>query len=68
MPPPNPKAVKCVITLRLNGGEANPGPPIGPALSQHKVNSMQFVKEYNDRTAQQKGEVAPAVITIYQVG
>lgn len=66
MPPTKP--VKAVVTLQLVGGQATPAPPVGPALSQHKVSSMEFIKEYNERTAQNMGEVIPAVVTIYNDG
>lgn len=60
------KKVKTVVKIVLNAGEATPAPPVGTILGQHGVNIMDFVKEYNDRTADQKGNVAPAVITIYE--
>lgn len=58
--------VKTVIKVNLKAGEATPAPPLGPALGQHGVAIMDFVKAYNDRTASMKGEVVPAVITIYE--
>ncbi len=60
------KKVKVVIKVNLKGGEATPAPPLGPALGQHGVAIMDFVKAYNDRTANMKGQVVPAVITIYE--
>ena len=60
------KKVKTVIKINLKAGEATPAPPVGTALGQHGVAIMDFVKAYNDRTAKQKGEVIPAVITIYE--
>ncbi len=60
------KKVKIVVKINLKGGEATPAPPVGTALGQHGVSLMDFVKEYNDRTSSMKGEVVPAVITIYE--
>ena len=60
------KKIKTVIKVNLKAGEATPAPPLGPALGQHGVAIMDFVKVYNDRTAKMKGEVVPAVITIYE--
>lgn len=60
------KKVKTVIKLNLPAGKATPAPPVGPALGQHGLNIMEFVKAYNDRTADKKGEVIPAVITVYE--
>ena len=57
--------VMTTITLQLPAGTATPGQPVGPALGQHGVNIMQFVKDYNARTANQAGEIVPAEITIY---
>lgn len=55
-----------MVKLNLPGGAATPAPPVGPALGQHGVPLMEFVKQYNDRTADKKGQVIPAVITIYE--
>lgn len=60
------KKVKTIIKVNLNAGEATPAPPLGPILGQHGVAIMEFVKEYNARTADKKGNVVPAVITIYE--
>ena len=60
------KKVKTVIKLNLPAGEATPAPPVGPALGQHGVPIMSFIKEYNDRTTKLKGQVIPAVITVYE--
>jgi len=60
------KKVKTVVKINLKAGEATPAPPVGTALGQRGVAIMDFVKAYNDRTAKQKGEVIPAVITIYE--
>lgn len=62
------KKVKAIVTLQIQGGKANPAPPIGPALAQHGVNLMQFTKDYNARTTDRIGEIVPAEITIYQDG
>jgi large subunit ribosomal protein L11 len=62
------KKVKAIVKLALNAGKATPAPPVGPALAQHGVNLMGFVKEYNARTANRIGEIIPAEITIFQDG
>lgn len=62
------KKVKAIVTLQIPAGKANPAPPIGPALAQHGVNLMGFVKDYNARTANRIGEIVPAEITIFQDG
>lgn len=59
------RKVKTVVKINLKGAEATPAPPVGTALGQHGVAIMEFVKQYNDRTKEMKGEVVPAVITIY---
>jgi len=60
------KKIKTIIKLNLPAGEATPAPPVGPALGQHGVPIMDFIKEYNAKTAKMKGQVIPAVITVYQ--
>jgi large subunit ribosomal protein L11 len=60
------KKVKAIVKLQINAGKATPAPPVGPALGQHGVNIMAFVKEYNERTASQAGLVIPAEITIFE--
>lgn len=60
------KQVKTVVKANLVGGSATPAPPLGPLLGQHGVAIMDFVKAYNDATADRKGEVVPAIITIYE--
>lgn len=60
------KKVKTLIKLNLTAGAATPAPPTGPALGQHGVNIMEFVKQYNERTAGQKGTVIPVVITVFE--
>ncbi|MBU4534090.1 MAG: 50S ribosomal protein L11 [Eubacteriales bacterium] len=59
------KKVTAVVKLQIPAGKATPAPPVGPALGQHGVNIMGFVKEYNDRTAKQAGLIIPVEITIY---
>ncbi|OGW69553.1 MAG: 50S ribosomal protein L11 [Omnitrophica bacterium GWA2_50_21] len=60
------KKVLTQIKLQVPGGQANPAPPIGPALGQHGVNIMGFCKEFNERTKNQQGTVLPVVITVYE--
>ena len=59
------KKVEGFIKLQIPAGKATPAPPVGPALGQHGVNIMEFVKQFNERTAQQVGLIIPAVITVY---
>ena len=60
------KRVKTMVKLQLPAGKATPAPPVGTGLGPHAVNIMQFVKEYNERTASQVGSVVPVEITIYE--
>jgi len=60
------KKVKTVVKINLKAGEATPAPPVGTALGQHGVAIMEFVKAYNEKTSEMKGEIVPAVITIYE--
>ena len=60
------KKVIAKIKINLPAGEATPAPPVGPILGQHGVPIMDFVKEYNARTAEKKGMIIPAVITVYE--
>jgi len=60
------KKVMTQIKLQVQGGKANPSPPIGPALGQHGVNIMDFCKTFNARTANDVGSIIPVVITVYQ--
>jgi large subunit ribosomal protein L11 len=60
------KRVKAILKLQLPAGSATPAPPVGPALGQHGINIMGFVKEYNARTANQAGTIIPAEITVYE--
>lgn len=60
------KKVKALIKLQVPAGKANPAPPVGPALGQHGVNIMEFVKKYNELTADQIGMIVPVEITVYE--
>ncbi|MEO8745496.1 MAG: 50S ribosomal protein L11 [Candidatus Dormiibacterota bacterium] len=60
------KKVRVVLKLELQAGKATPAPPVGTALGPHGINIMEFTKAYNERTAQQAGDVVPAEITIYE--
>jgi large subunit ribosomal protein L11 len=60
------KEITNVIKLQIPAGKATPAPPVGPALGSSGVNIMQFVKEFNDRTANQPGMIIPVVITVYK--
>jgi large subunit ribosomal protein L11 len=60
------KRVAAIIKLQVPAGKATPAPPVGPALGQHGVNIMAFVKEYNERTAAQAGLIIPVEITVYE--
>lgn len=59
------KKIKTLIKLNIPAGAATPAPPVGPALGQHGLPIMEFVKAFNDKTADQKGTILPAVITVY---
>ena len=60
------KKVSGFIKLQIVAGQANPAPPVGPALGQHGVNIMEFCKAYNAATEQHKGQVIPVEITVYE--
>jgi large subunit ribosomal protein L11 len=60
------KKIKTFIKLNLPAGEATPAPPVGPALGSHGLPIMDFVKAYNEKTAELKGNVIPVVITVYE--
>lgn len=62
------KKVKAIVKLQIQGGKANPAPPVGTALGPHGINLMQFCKEYNARTSSQVGQVIPAEVTVFQDG
>lgn len=66
MAPAKKKKVTGLIKLQIKAGAANPAPPIGPALGQHGVNIMEFCTAYNNATADQKGNVVPVEITVYE--
>jgi large subunit ribosomal protein L11 len=59
------KKIVAQIKLQIPAGQANPAPPVGPALGQHSVNIMEFCKAFNARTAQQAGLIIPVVITVF---
>jgi large subunit ribosomal protein L11 len=59
------KQVKALIKLQIPGGQANPAPPVGPALGAHGVNIGEFVKQFNDRTKKMMGVTLPVVINVY---
>ena len=60
------KKIRALLKLQLAAGLATPAPPVGPALGQHGVNIMAFVKEYNSRTANQAGSIVPVHLTVYE--
>jgi len=60
------KKVKTIIKLNLPAGEATPAPPVGPALGQHGLPIMDFIKAYNDQTADKKGQIIPVIITVFE--
>ena len=60
------KKVKAIIKLQIPAGQANPAPPVGPALGQHGLNIMAFCKEYNERTSAQAGSIVPVEITVFE--
>jgi large subunit ribosomal protein L11 len=60
------KKVLTIIKLQIPGGQANPAPPVGPALGQHGVNIMEFCKAFNAQTAQENGRITPVEITVYE--
>jgi large subunit ribosomal protein L11 len=64
--PPKKKRIAGFIKLQIQAGQATPAPPVGPALGQHGVNIMEFVKAYNAATESQRGNVIPVEITVYE--
>ena len=60
------KKILTLIKLQIPGGQANPAPPVGPALGQHGVNIMEFCKAFNTQTAQENGRITPVEITVYE--
>ncbi|MGC8739713.1 MAG: 50S ribosomal protein L11 [Candidatus Hydrogenedens sp.] len=61
-----PKKLKALVKLQVPAGQATPAPPVGPALGQHGVNIMDFVRQFNDRTKDQQGMIIPVVISIFE--
>ncbi len=64
--PPKKKKLAGIIKLQIQAGQANPAPPVGPALGQHGVNIMEFCKAYNAATESQRGNVIPVEIFVYE--
>ncbi|WP_028852047.1 50S ribosomal protein L11 [Thermocrispum municipale] len=64
--PPKKKKLAAIIKLQIAAGQANPAPPVGPALGQHGVNIMEFCKAYNAATESQRGNVVPVEISVYE--
>ncbi|MFZ6015789.1 MAG: 50S ribosomal protein L11 [Patescibacteria group bacterium] len=60
------KAIKTYIKLQIEGGKANPAPPVGTALGPHGLNIAEFCKRFNDATKDRMGEVVPCVLTVYE--
>lgn len=60
------KKIKTKIKLQIAGGQANPAPPVGPALGQHGLNIAEFCKDFNDRTKDKMGDVIPVEITVFE--
>ena len=62
------KKVKAVVKIQIQGGKANPAPPVGTALGPHGINLMQICKEYNAKTSGQVGQIIPVEVTVFQDG
>jgi large subunit ribosomal protein L11 len=60
------KKIKTKIKLQIAGGQANPAPPVGPALGQHGLNIAEFCKAFNDKTKDKMGDIVPVEITVYE--
>lgn len=60
------KKIKTKIKLQIAGGQANPAPPVGPALGQHGLNIAEFCKSFNDKTKDKMGDIIPVEITVYE--
>lgn len=60
-----PKQVKALVKLQVKGGQANPAPPVGPALGQHGLNIMDFCNQFNEKTKDKMGVTLPVIITVY---
>ena len=61
-----PKKLKAVVKLQVKAAQANPAPPVGPALGQHGVNIMDFCRQFNERTKDDQGLIIPVVISIFE--
>lgn len=61
-----PKKIKTVLKLQIVGGQANPAPPVGPALGQHGLNIAEFCQKFNEATKNKMGEITPVEITVYE--
>ncbi len=64
--PPKQKKLSAIIKLQIKAGAATPAPPVGPALGQHGVNIMEFCKAYNAATENQRGDIVPVEISVYE--
>ncbi|GIW60422.1 MAG: 50S ribosomal protein L11 [Patescibacteria group bacterium] len=64
--PKKGKKIKAVVKLAIQGGKANPAPPVGPALGQHGVPIMEFCKEFNARTQNMPDDIIPVILTVYE--
>ena len=60
------KDIIAQVKLQIPAGQANPAPPVGPALGQHGVNIMEFCKAFNEKTADQQGMIIPVILTVYK--
>lgn len=60
------KAIKTILTLQIPAGQANPAPPVGPALGQHGLNIQEFCTQFNEKTKEQAGDLIPVEIIVYQ--
>jgi large subunit ribosomal protein L11 len=60
------KDILAQVKLQIPGGQANPAPPVGPALGQHGVNIMEFCKAFNEKTASEQGMIIPVILTVYK--
>ena len=60
------KKIKAIVKIQVEAGKATAAPPVGPALGQHGINMMAFIKEYNERTAKFAGAIVPAVVTVFE--
>jgi large subunit ribosomal protein L11 len=60
------KDILAQVKLQIAAGQANPAPPVGPALGQHGVNIMEFCKAFNEKTADQQGMIIPVILTVYK--